>query len=944
MKSPTSDAAGPGGSPPPERDGDVFISYAAEDRERARSIAVYLESRGWSVWWDRKIPVGRAFDEAIEDALRRARCVVVLWTKDAVASRWVRSEASDAAQRQVLVPVLVEEVTIPLEFRHLQALDLRAWKPGTAPPALEHLHEAVAGIIGDRPSAATIAAPGFTEPAPRGFLTRSPAVIAGAALLLVVIALGAWYWDAFHREIRDYYANVTKRWGLPEGIGHLTAEQVSQRNESVLVLRRGRRNPAHEVRVINSEGHTPAIGLGLPILSVNELNPLPSAGSDGPVSSELIQLTRVTFTHDANGRLLEQAGFNRGGRRLYTMHFAEPDIAEYKWQGFGTAIRESGISYLRFSRVAGGPNAGVDESVQYLDDKRRPQPDVNGDFGYRLVLDGRGLVTEVVNRGPDGADKANSYGVLKEIRSRDTFGNVVEATTVDDRGAPKRSRVGVGLTRVEYDRSGNPVRMSFFDEKRQPVVAQMAGAASIGYTYDRHGNVTSQTFFGPDQSMVVSALGFAKQTIEWLSPTRLVSRVFGANDQPIPAFGGAFEGLITLDSRGYYVETTYRDRQGNPTRTAEGCATARLQYDELGNIVKVGCLNEQGVPTISTDGSSSVTFTYDAFGNRATSTYYDLQGAPRRLGDSYATIGRTFTPTGLVAEETYLDARGNPVRNRRGFAKVQSAFDAQGNEVATNYLDEHGGRVTVLGGYSAIHRKFDERRLEAEVAYLDSGDGPVPGPDGYATIRYEYDQRGFLTRLLQLDAGGRPSRGFYGYCSARIKHNEAGQRLEMNFYDEQGTPTVAARLGSAKRRWTYDAAGRVSERSDHDMNGRPIINAYGYSILRHRYDEHGRDTGRELLDTTGRPLPFKVGVDRVALGSVASDVGLKVGDLILTYDGQTVSTIDQFTNTFELFRGDRGRELRIERAGNVLSLDVPPGHLEGLELAERVPAATSAQR
>jgi YD repeat-containing protein len=166
----------------------------------------------------------------------------------------------------------------------------------------------------------------------------------------------------------------------------------------------------------------------------------------------------------------------------------------------------------------------------------------------------------------------------------------------------------------------------------------------------------------------------------------------------------------------------------------------------------------------------------------------------------------------------------------------------------------------------------------------------------------------------------------------------------MNFFDEQGAPTVAARLGSAKRRWSYDAAGRVSERSDHDMNGRPIINAYGYSILRHRYDEHGRDAGRELLDTTGRALVFKVSVDRVAPGSVAADAGLKVGDLILTYDGQSVSTIDQFTNTFELFRGDRGRELRIERAGNVLSLDVPPGRLEGLELAERVPAATSAQR
>jgi YD repeat-containing protein len=327
-----------------------------------------------------------------------------------------------------------------------------------------------------------------------------------------------------------------------------------------------------------------------------------------------------------------------------------------------------------------------------------------------------------------------------------------------------------------------------------------------------------------------------------------------------------------------------------------------------------------------------------------TSAFHDLQGAPRLQGETYASTRRMFTSSGLVEEETYLNAQGSPVTNRQGFARVKHAFDASGNQVATEFFDERGSRARLVDGYSAIRRKFDARRLELETVYLDSSDRPTQGSDGYATVRYEYDQRGFLTRILQFDTNGKPSRGFYGYCSARIKYSAAGQRLEMTFFDEQGAPTAAARLGSAKRRWTYDQAGRVSERSDHDLNGRPIVNAYGYSILRHRYDEHGRDAGRELLDAAGRPLDFKISVDRVARGSVASDAGLAAGDLMLTYDGQTVSTIDQFTNTFELFRGDRARELRIERGGNVLSLDVPPGRLDGLELAERVPIAVTAVR
>lgn len=51
---------------------DVFISYAREDRARAKRLAGALEARGLSVWWDREILAGQAFDEVIEAELRKA--------------------------------------------------------------------------------------------------------------------------------------------------------------------------------------------------------------------------------------------------------------------------------------------------------------------------------------------------------------------------------------------------------------------------------------------------------------------------------------------------------------------------------------------------------------------------------------------------------------------------------------------------------------------------------------------------------------------------------------------------------------------------------------------------------------------------------------------------------------------------------------------------------
>jgi hypothetical protein len=39
---------------------DIFISYAHDDAEHARQIADWLESEGYSVWWDRSLAAGEA--------------------------------------------------------------------------------------------------------------------------------------------------------------------------------------------------------------------------------------------------------------------------------------------------------------------------------------------------------------------------------------------------------------------------------------------------------------------------------------------------------------------------------------------------------------------------------------------------------------------------------------------------------------------------------------------------------------------------------------------------------------------------------------------------------------------------------------------------------------------------------------------------------------------
>lgn len=126
---------------------DVFITYSRRDKEQAARIAEALRQHGWSVWWDDRIPIGQSFDRVIEEALTSCSCVVVLWSKSSTESNWVKAEANEGLQRGILVPVLVEDAPIPLEFRRIQTANLAHVNETEARSEFNKFVEAVAATV-----------------------------------------------------------------------------------------------------------------------------------------------------------------------------------------------------------------------------------------------------------------------------------------------------------------------------------------------------------------------------------------------------------------------------------------------------------------------------------------------------------------------------------------------------------------------------------------------------------------------------------------------------------------------------------------------------------------------------------------------------------------------------------------------------------------------------
>jgi hypothetical protein len=138
---------------------DAFLSYSRKDKVIAEKLATTLHGAGFSIWWDQEVPIGRSFSRYIQEQLAQCKAVIVLWSKASTTSDWVCAEAEEGKERGILVPALVEPVSIPLGFRSLQTADLSAWDHHAESPELLRLINSVSLLARGVPYAPRISAP-----------------------------------------------------------------------------------------------------------------------------------------------------------------------------------------------------------------------------------------------------------------------------------------------------------------------------------------------------------------------------------------------------------------------------------------------------------------------------------------------------------------------------------------------------------------------------------------------------------------------------------------------------------------------------------------------------------------------------------------------------------------------------------------------------------------
>ena len=125
----------------------MFVSFKTEERETARSVKESLQERGLRVWWQEEIQCGQEWHGEIDKAVVGAGSIVVLWSNRAMASPWVKHEASQAIARSVYTPVRIDAVAIEAPYNRIQATDLAGWDGRSPHPGLDALHARIDELL-----------------------------------------------------------------------------------------------------------------------------------------------------------------------------------------------------------------------------------------------------------------------------------------------------------------------------------------------------------------------------------------------------------------------------------------------------------------------------------------------------------------------------------------------------------------------------------------------------------------------------------------------------------------------------------------------------------------------------------------------------------------------------------------------------------------------------
>jgi RHS repeat-associated protein len=471
------------------------------------------------------------------------------------------------------------------------------------------------------------------------------------------------------------------------------------------------------------------------------------------------------------------------------------------------------------------------------------------------VTDALGHVTTLTSYNADGQPLA-----LKDPNG------LVTTFQYDSRGKPVATTTGTEVTRYRYDAAGQLIEITLpdaatiayrYDDAHRLVSIADAQGNRIDYTLDKMGNRLNTQAFDPANTLTRTRA----QVFDGLSR---LAKTMGAQNQTA--------------SFGY-------DANGNTTRVTDPLSNkTTLAYDPLNRLIK--SIDPTGQATQNTYDSQdhllSVTdplqhvtdYRYDGFGNRlaidspdtgASEIGYDAARNPlSRIDARGQTVHYHYDALNRITQMTYGSQA--PVtftydQGRNGLGHRTQMTDEIGT---TRWTYDLQGRVSSksfgTGSLTLVTRYGYNRNGQLSTLTYPSGQ----------VVHLAYDGNGHISAM---DANGSPLLSGiryepFGPANGWAFGNGVSTRRD---FDLDGR-LIAYDLGDRSRQLTYDAASRITDYVDSDLNydqsfaydalGRLTDSTDPATQTRYSYDANGNRT-EQLSGAQGKHFAIDASSNRL---------------------------------------------------------------------------------
>ena len=634
-----------------------------------------------------------------------------------------------------------------------------------------------------------------------------------AAVLIAFFAVLGTYLSQ-HREapvITRYYADYVERWGVPEGLFELTAEQIKQRE--------------NHYRIETKAGK---------VLRLVHAN---SAGTPIPVENTELKDRPMIAEYDYSlntGKIAKCVSKNRNRGTLLTYVYTDDNLNSVninkKEQDTLEENKDVNSQKSADERKENDNENGSDEDNPKLAPLDKFKDDFSPSFQiqndplfekqknqvgqFKLERNKDGFITKCLfQKAGYNVPALDENGIAGFKYELDEMGRIKEKIMLNVNGAPCSGKNGEAKQVFEYDNTGNLLSVTFCDLDGKPHATQ-EGYASVRREYNpQNNNIIAESYLGIDGKPCLNSNCYAG--VKW---------TYDENTNRLLEIG--FLGL-----------------DGNPCMIRDGYSIVKLTYNRRGNVIRKSYYNVSGLPTLNLNGFASINWAYDERGKQTEESYFGVDDKSCLNKEGVASVRWNYDERGNVVETAYFGVDDNSCLNKEGVASVRWNYDERGNAEEQSYFDVDGKRCLCALGFAIVRSKFNARGNKTEIAFYDTEKKLCLTKNGYAIRKMRYDVRG--NNLFNVAYYGTDEAQCLckdGYSSVRWTYDEWGDKIIETAYFDANNKSCLSNKQIAGWKSEFDSQNREIKRSFFGLNGESVpLGGYDpYVAWEKTYSEDGK--------------------------------------------------------------------------------------------------------